>query len=164
MATEGGPAIVEDGLVLALDAANTKSFRGEPTTNYATVDLGNWSVEGSASRIATNSTFRGQPVYKARSQVGSVWIAINETISGLRTAAGASGTVTFSIFVKNPNNTAYTVSAYIGHDFSSGRSIPANSDWQRIQWTVNQSSMNNDYVEFRPYTNNADIYLEFTMP
>ena len=24
--------------------------------------------------------------------------------------------------------------------------------------------MNNDYIEFRPYTNNADIYLDFTMP
>lgn len=33
MSAYGGPDIVEDGLVLALDAANVKSFRGEPTTN-----------------------------------------------------------------------------------------------------------------------------------
>jgi hypothetical protein len=29
-----GPKVVTDGLVLALDAANVKSFRGEPTTNF----------------------------------------------------------------------------------------------------------------------------------
>jgi hypothetical protein len=33
MSAIGGPNIVEDGLVLALDAANEKSFRGEPTVN-----------------------------------------------------------------------------------------------------------------------------------
>ncbi len=33
MATLYSPKIVTDGLVLALDAANTKSFRGEPTVN-----------------------------------------------------------------------------------------------------------------------------------
>ena len=31
MATEGGPNVVEDGLVLALDAANTKSYPGSGT-------------------------------------------------------------------------------------------------------------------------------------
>ncbi len=33
MGLKGGPNVVEDGLVLALDAANDKSFRGEPTEN-----------------------------------------------------------------------------------------------------------------------------------
>ena len=33
MATAGGPNIETNGLVLKLDAANVKSFRGEPTTN-----------------------------------------------------------------------------------------------------------------------------------
>jgi hypothetical protein len=36
MSAHGGPNIVEDGLVLSLDAANIKSFRGEPTTNFYT--------------------------------------------------------------------------------------------------------------------------------
>ena len=35
MAANIGPNIVDDGLVLHLDAANIKSFRGEPTTNLA---------------------------------------------------------------------------------------------------------------------------------
>jgi hypothetical protein len=36
MAGNSGPNIVNDGLVLHLDAANEKSFRGEPTTNFYT--------------------------------------------------------------------------------------------------------------------------------
>jgi hypothetical protein len=35
MAYTNGPTITTSGLVLALDAANNKSFRGEPTTNLA---------------------------------------------------------------------------------------------------------------------------------
>jgi hypothetical protein len=114
--------------------------------------------------LATPEKFRRQPVYKVRSKVGQSWVALNTSPSGLRTAAGSSGTVTMSIFVKNPNNVSYNVSAFMGHDFSSARTIAANSNWQRIQWTVNQSSMNNDYCEFRPNTNDANIYLYFTMP
>jgi hypothetical protein len=35
MSAHGGPNIIEDGLVLSFDAANIKSFRGDPTTNLA---------------------------------------------------------------------------------------------------------------------------------
>ena len=35
MAVSGGPDIATDGLVLALDTAGVKSFRGVPTTNLA---------------------------------------------------------------------------------------------------------------------------------
>jgi hypothetical protein len=42
MGTFGGPYIVTDGLVLSLDAANPRSFRGEPTVNilhpYSTME------------------------------------------------------------------------------------------------------------------------------
>jgi hypothetical protein len=38
MSAIGGPNVVEGGLVLALDAANDKSFRGEPTINLTISD------------------------------------------------------------------------------------------------------------------------------
>ena len=41
MATAGGPDIIEDGLVLALDAANTKSYPGSGTTWYDLSGNGN---------------------------------------------------------------------------------------------------------------------------
>lgn len=39
MSISGGPKIVQSGLVLSMDAANVKSFRGEPTTNEADTDF-----------------------------------------------------------------------------------------------------------------------------
>ena len=164
MALSHSPKIVTDGLVFMYDTYDGKSFKGEPTTNYGPASFGDWGTESTAERIATGNTFNGQPTYNCRTVVGQSYRGIEKTISGLRTAAGSSGTVTMSCMVRNNNATAYSMYAYIGHDFSSGISVTANSDWQKVQWTVNQSSMNNDYVEFRPYTNNASIYLEMTMP
>ena len=158
------PKIVTDGLSFMYDTGSGKSYKGEPTTNYGPASFGDWGTESTAERIATGNTFNGQPTYNCRTVVGQSYRGIEKTISGLRTAAGSSGTVTMSCMVRNNNATAYNMFAYIGHDFGSTRSIAANSDWQKVQWTVNQSSMNNDYVEFRPYTNNASIYLEMTMP
>jgi hypothetical protein len=154
-----------DALVFAYDTGDTKnSYKGRPTTNYGPASFGDWGTEASAERIATGNTYNGQPTYNCRTVVGESWRGIEKTISGLRTAAGSSGTVTMSCMVRNNNPAAYNMYAYIGHDFGSTRTIAANSDWQKVQWTVNQSSMNNDYVEFRPYTNNASVYLEMTMP
>ena len=167
-----GPNIVKDSLVFGYDTAygiadndtNTRFYKGKPTTNLASSSLANWGIETGAEKNATGNYYKGQPTYNCRSKVGQVWVAIYETISNLRTTAGSSGTVTMSLWVRNNFNVEFDCSAYMGHDFSSTRTIAANADWQRIQWTVNQSSMNNDYVEFRPYTNNANIYLECTMP
>ena len=165
MATSYSPNTATDGLVFYYDTFNTlKSYKGRPTTNYGPASFGDWGTENTAERISTGNTYKGQPTYNCRTTLGASWQGIDNTIAGLRTAAGASGTVTMSCMVRNNNPTAYPMYAYIGHDFSSTRTIAANSGWQKVQWTVNQSSMNNDYVEFRPYTNNASIYLEMTMP
>jgi hypothetical protein len=55
MALHHNPRIVTDGLVLHLDAANTKSFRGEPTINLFTtpIDLSgdDWSIGNTPSEI-----------------------------------------------------------------------------------------------------------------
>ena len=164
MGAHSNPDIVDDNIVFMYDTDDVKSYKGEPTTNYGPASFGDWVTEGTSERIATGNTYKEQTTYNCRTQVGSVWVAINKSISGLRTAAGSSGTVTMSCMIRNNNPTAYNISAYIGHDFSGNISIAANSDWQKAQWTVNQSSMDNDYVEFRPYTNNASIWFEMTMP
>ena len=172
MGIHRGLNTVKDGLVFGYDTGygvadndtTTRFYPGRPTTNHGPASFGSWGTEGSAERIATGNYYNGQPTYNCRTVVGQSWRGIETTISGLRTSAGSSGTVTVSCMVRNNNSSAYNMYAYIGHDFGSTRTIAAGSDWQRIQWTVNQSSMGNDYVEFRPYTNNASIYLEMTMP
>ena len=164
---KGGPKIINDGLVLCLDAHDAKSYAGEPTTNLAASagypNFSNWVAEGTAEKISAGYNFQGQPVYKCNTSVGLSYQGIWRTITGLRTAA-SGGSVTVSVWVKNPNSTSYNFYAYIGHDFSSTRTLEANSDWQRIEWTVLESSMANDYVEYRPYTNTAGVYIHMTMP
>jgi len=167
MASKLGPRIVTDNLVFALDCADTKSYAGDARINYAAAigygDLGNWATEGTAEKISAGYNFQGQPVYMCNTQVNASYLATYRIITGLR-AAASGGSVTVSIWVKNPNPTSYSCYAYIGHDFSSQRVLDADSDWQRIQWTVSASSMNDDYIEFRPYTNTAGVYIHMTMP
>ena len=172
MGISRGPNYIRENLLFGMDNGygvadndtSTRFAQGKPTTNMAATDLADWGIESGAARNATGNYYKGQPTYNCRSAVGSHWLAIYNTVSNLRTVAGSSGTVTMSVWVRNNFNTAPIVSAYMGYDFSSNRSIAAHSDWQRIQWTVNQSSMNSDYCEFRPNTGNTAIYLEFTMP
>ncbi len=63
MSAIGGPNIVEDGLVVALDAANEKSFRGEPTTNILssyvnpTFENGTKTSDGWAFDSKINGTY-----------------------------------------------------------------------------------------------------------
>lgn len=68
MSAIGGPNIVEDGLVLALDAANVKSFRGEPTTNtvvFPGAGAARYNNPGfSGSIINTGETFMGSPIWE----------------------------------------------------------------------------------------------------
>ena len=167
-----GPNIINDGLVFGYDTAYgvadndtaTRFYQGKPTTNLAPSSLADWDIESGAVKTATGNYYNGQPTYNCRAKVGQSWVGIYKTISNLRTTAGSSGTVTLSCFVKNTNSSSYPLYAHVGHDFSSTKTIAANSDWQRVQWTVNQSSMSNDYVELRPYTNSTNVYLEMTMP
>lgn len=160
-----GPNIEDDGLVLSIDASNIRSFRGVPTTNYfSNVDIGTWTVESGASRISTNETYKGQPVYLCRTNLSLTYLSINTTSVGTLRTDATGQSITFSIYVKNENDTSEFVSAFIGHDFASGRTIPANSDWQRISWTVLASNVLNDNIEFRPQTGAENQYLKFTMP
>ena len=55
-----GPNTITDGLVLSLDAANIKSFKGEPTVNLInngdfTNGVTNWSVSTSNNGVFLNT-------------------------------------------------------------------------------------------------------------
>ena len=47
MATTGGPSIVKDGLVFAIDAGSERSYSGSGTTNTDLID----AITGSNKRI-----------------------------------------------------------------------------------------------------------------
>jgi hypothetical protein len=95
------PRIVTDGLVLALDAANVKSFRGEPTTNLLSqpTNISNWSKQ--QTTVDTNPSFFREidgnliPFYKVTSTV------ITDPFIILTTAVGniSNRTFTYSVYL-----------------------------------------------------------------
>jgi hypothetical protein len=70
MSAIGGPDIVEDGLVLTLDAANIKSFKGEPTTNI---------IADPQFTSYTNSTAGDSSIIKVNFGEGRVGIQMIQT-------------------------------------------------------------------------------------
>lgn len=159
MRVGGGPNIVEDGLVLHLDVANQRSFRGNPNINYAPSDLGDWTTEGDAQRIPTGNTFMNQPTYNCRTEVGANYRGINNPISGLSN----NDVVLLGCWIRNNNSSNHGISAYLGQELGS-YTIKGNSGWQRVFWIVEGNTIGNHTVELRPNTNNANKYLEMTMP
>lgn len=96
MSSLGGPSIVTSGLVLHLDAANVKSFKGEPTVNLAVGPLningaygtttGIGSGAGVTRTIGTLLNFTGE--YNAGTITTSTasWVAYTTPIPGATTS------------------------------------------------------------------------------
>jgi len=99
MSAIGGPDIVEDGLVLTLDAANIKSFKGEPTTNLATGTLsGPIAVTLSTQQtIGPNGDTITADKVVVTSASGVVRFLMNDTIN----PPTQSQSYTISVWIKN---------------------------------------------------------------
>jgi hypothetical protein len=106
MSVSGGPDIVQDGLVLTLDVANDRSFRGEPTTNYVAnpefTSTSNWSVgtNGSSSFSVSNGFGKLTP------PTGGTFAYLRQSIT---LAVPSNTTGTFSTFYKNDRVGTYGV-------------------------------------------------------
>jgi len=185
MATEGGPKLVSDGLVLALDAANDKSFRGEPTENLnqdplhkarnvgETINLSSWGGDTGYGEFVKND-----------SPVGGGFAFINHNTSD---PAGSGGTYTDfpSQRYTLENGKTYTRSWYMkaskkqtisGHICSSnkdsdntyivGGSVEVTTTWKRYYHTFTYTGPTSSDWQFRHinYKNNsiwiANVQLE----
>ena len=113
MSTSGGPNIVEDGLVLALDATNKKSYPGSGTVWQDLSGLGNdFTIYNGATTVNGNMVFDGINDY-AESSVNF----INDGIIGV----GNIG-YTIEAVVRVESTPGSTTSGYsiIGHPASTG--------------------------------------------
>jgi len=80
MAGSTGPDIIQDGLVLALDAANTKSYPGSGTTIYNTIDLNqSGTLTNGVLYNSTNIPYLQGDGTDAYIEIDSVKDSINET-------------------------------------------------------------------------------------
>ncbi len=72
MGAIGGPNVVEDGLVLAFDGANVKSFRGEPTVNLLNTDLTSWAKDNGSVVTILDELYDGNPIYRVTFPAGTL--------------------------------------------------------------------------------------------
>jgi hypothetical protein len=155
-----------DALVFAYDTGDTRnSYRGEPTTNLATLDLGNTSVWYNEDVATTTKelqleTLFGYPVYRIQSRPGSIWI----TPAAFNGYDKANGPITVSVYARNLGTTA-TLSTYLSGDFSTDslgatnyKNIPTDGVWRRYSWTRTAADMNTgNQLEFRTSGTNIQI-------
>jgi hypothetical protein len=168
MSAHGGPNVVEDGLVLSLDAANIKSFRGEPTTNvfthYGTPGEGSegnvnvtFSIQGTGTfiRLGYNQVYGGYTI-----KPSDVVYRYNLGTSGchyhgnsVAIPAGSYATFSFDYYVSPEttieNGFLANFENYGGGAFGGG--ISANGVkgvWQSVSFTAGPASSNGTLAMF----------------
>ncbi len=131
----GGPDVSESGLVLALDGANYRSFKGEATTNLIpSPTINAYPTTGNGWGTYNTNQYNGAQYFS----IGSISSVSNNiiTTSGnhpLRTydavrpqTTGGGLTAEVDYFVKKLSNTTFTLHAYNGsQDGSQGYINPS---------------------------------------
>ena len=144
MAFGRGPKIVTDGLILAYDAANVRSFRGEPTTNLVTNAniMTGWITYYRTQALTTFITEFGTTGYRFLRQPS--WNGIYQYFN-----LGSAGVYTFSAMFKylggsvNNNGATVYISNYGGGDTAGALDKSKIGVWQKVSHTVNVTSPGN---------------------
>jgi hypothetical protein len=127
MASFSGPNIVDDELLVAYDAANTKSYRGSALINRYYTQTGNsantniWDKVGlsASTNVAIDSsrgTWNGNTIFKATVAASGSYLSyqsIRKCIAASHnTAIGTSRRLTFKVRMLEPSSTAISNISY----------------------------------------------------
>lgn len=167
MSCSAGPDIVENGLVLALDAADFNSFKGEATTNE--IVSVTWSGDGGNQASFTKESVLitdGNLKYKGyETYLWSPGTSNNCYLNGADLSTGRTSTVwTFSCYVKREDGAPITsLSVYMYYPSSDGSAAGTIEDvgngWYRVSrtrtGTVNYLSL----IGFTGFTTGYKYYL-----
>jgi hypothetical protein len=146
MATGYSPKIATDGLVFYYDTGNSKSYKGEPTTNLITdtaaFDSSFWNQK--SGTITANSVIGPRGVQNAAKIVAT---NTDPYIYSSAIVTASTGNNTWSIWVKGVGNTVGK-SAQVRINFSgtatgtadTNASVNLTDDWQLLQTTANVTS------------------------
>lgn len=140
MAAIKGPNIITDGLVLALDAASIRSFRGEPTTNLANTDTSRTLIRHDSG---ASVTFSDAP------EKGDGWkkITINTRGSNFRIARFP--------YISHPTSTIRTYSVEVDFGTTSGYYVRIDG----FAGGANTFSSGRIFTTFTTTTNNGSLAL-----
>jgi hypothetical protein len=160
-----GPNIVRDGLVLALDAANVKSFRGEPTTNilgtYVDPTFENGTISGDG--WAFDAKTDGIRAYNSLNPyAGSYCMELtNSTVSSIAFWRSdipvVSGTkYTMTVYAKNIDCPTTPYFSGVNISLDSGENSyfsEINSEWKRFKATYTATATGNAQFYIRTDAN-----------
>jgi len=161
---KGGPKIINDGLVLCLDAHDAKSYAGEPTTNVVTntnLDTG-WS-KGYQSNIVYNDIepplgIDSQVVGHTRGSSSAYWYSYGDYAP-----QDPSVVYVVSMYVKTLDSN-FRIAFYTANNSEAGRvwgsyiTVPNDGKWHRVVWPsfTNPSNSQSDSLSFN-FTYNGAI-------
>jgi len=160
---KGGPKIINDGLVLCLDAHDAKSYAGEPTTNVVTntnLDTG-WS-KGYQSNIVYNDIepplgIDSQVVGHTRGSSSAYWYSYGDYAP-----QDPSVVYVVSMYVKTLDSN-FRIAFYTADNSETGRywstyiTVPNDGKWHRVVWPsfTNPSNSQSDSLSFNFAYNGA---------
>lgn len=178
MAVINGSNNIDGGLVLHFDAANSRSFRGEPTVNsfksinsaFNPLDLYTWSTNGSTSTWSRNylekSPVNGIALKEISYGTDSYSGTYNNSSNNL-TLASVGQTWTASVYVKaslGVNTQIWLFEANSNGNYTnlSVNSFTANGSWQRISVTRTLTQSDTNFLQIRVATgtNNTVVYWD----
>jgi hypothetical protein len=161
MSTRGPMQVSPSGLVFYYDTFNSKSYKGQPTTNVAVnpLDLFAWCTSGAnAATLARDTSTSLSPaggIPMKMTTTGNDPYTNTYASSPWNLAAAASGqTWTYSAWVKA--NRSLSVSLFLFEAASNGtylthnaQSYTATTEWQRVSITSTFSNASTAYVQAR---------------
>lgn len=167
MGVFSGPDVSESGLVLAVDGANIKSFKGETTTNELVTIA--WAGDGTAQAgMSLGSTAVTEEYLKYKGYETYLWSpgsSLNCYLAGASVDVNRTSTVwTFSCYVKRQDGAAITsLNVYMYYPSSDGSAAGTIEDvgngWYRVSRTRTGTSSNITLAGFTGFVAGYKYYL-----
>ena len=157
MAIQGGPDIVEDGLVLHLDAAEPLCFRGEPTTNVVAnyIPDANWFVGNYGGSTVTRSDLIEDNIPFMRfSNVNVPAGGTYPRINNSSMTSTITGTFSASLEARGTEGAVVNFNIYSSGSTRVSFAVTLTSEWTRYEFTTT-TAYNLDTPYFQPRATGA---------
>ena len=157
MAIQGGPDIVEDGLVLHLDAAEPLCFRGEPTTNVVANSIpdANWFVGNYGGSTVTRSDLIEDNIPFMRfSNVNVPTGGTYPRINNSSMTSTITGTFSASLEARGTEGAVVNFNIYSSGSTRVSFAVTLTSEWTRYEFTTT-TAYNLDTPYFQPRATGA---------
>ena len=157
MAIQGGPDIVEDGLVLHLDAAEPLCFRGEPTTNVVANSIpdANWFVGNYGGSTVTRSDLIEDNIPFMRfSNVNVPTGGTYPRINNSSMTSTITGTFSASLEARGTEGAVVNFNIYSSGYTRVSFAVTLTSEWTRYEFTTT-TAYNLDTPYFQPRATGA---------